>query len=477
MVGRGVGYVVLFAMPITLSRMFTPAEYGTYKQLFMIFGLLLGMGQIGMAESLYYFLPRSPEKAGRYIANTILLLGLSGLLLIGITYVGAAPLARWWSNPGLVTYLPLVGFATALMLVSISFETVLVSRSEYKAASILYGTTDLARAVIVLGSALLTRDLHWLLIGTVVYAALRCLAMLIYLVRHYRSEFRVDVQLGLEQLKYALPYTIALYAGIAPQGFLLASWVPAAVFAIYSVGCLEVPLFEMAANAFGNVLMVNLGEHLRSGRPVAGLWHQTTERLGLILIPLVAALLITAPELFAVLFPSTYRDSVPIFQVYVLTALFSVLPTDYVLRSYAENRTLLVLKLVQLVTVLSVMHYLVDHFGLVGAVISTLVASVLFKVGAVIRIGRLMQLGVRDLLAWRSLALIFVATGLASIPAALFRSAFLHWPPLALGAMTTLVFSLAYVPIVAAWGLLPRSAIWPRLLRRNSSTSLSPSEP
>ena len=116
------------------------------------------------------------------------------------------------------------------------------------------------------------------------------------------------------------------------------------------------------------------------------------------------------------------------------------------------------------------------RFGLVGAVVTSLIACVVYKAGAVVRIGRLMHLGFRDILAWRPLALIFAATVLASIPAVLFRSAFLHWHPLVLGGVTTAVFALAYVPIVAAWGLLPGLAIWPQLFNRNDSPSLSASE-
>ena len=34
------------------------AEFGTYKQLFLIYATLFGVAQLGMAESLYYFIPR-----------------------------------------------------------------------------------------------------------------------------------------------------------------------------------------------------------------------------------------------------------------------------------------------------------------------------------------------------------------------------------------------------------------------------------
>ena len=57
--GRAVGFVAAFAIPVVLARVFTTSEFGTYKQLFLLFSTLFGIAQLGMAESLYYFLPRN----------------------------------------------------------------------------------------------------------------------------------------------------------------------------------------------------------------------------------------------------------------------------------------------------------------------------------------------------------------------------------------------------------------------------------
>src|SRR5947208_11328457 len=38
--GRAVGFAAVFAIPVVLSRVFTTAEFGTYKQLFLLFSTL-----------------------------------------------------------------------------------------------------------------------------------------------------------------------------------------------------------------------------------------------------------------------------------------------------------------------------------------------------------------------------------------------------------------------------------------------------
>src|SRR5438552_7586713 len=51
--GRTIGFAVAFAIPMILARRFSQQDFGTYRQLFLIFSTLYGLAQIGMAESLY----------------------------------------------------------------------------------------------------------------------------------------------------------------------------------------------------------------------------------------------------------------------------------------------------------------------------------------------------------------------------------------------------------------------------------------
>jgi len=65
MSGRTVAFAATFFIPLVLARIFDPAQFGTYKQLFLIWGSVYSVAQLGMASSLYYFLPRAPRLAGQ----------------------------------------------------------------------------------------------------------------------------------------------------------------------------------------------------------------------------------------------------------------------------------------------------------------------------------------------------------------------------------------------------------------------------
>src|SRR5690606_28424202 len=118
-----------------------------------------------------------------------------------------------------------------------------------------------------------------------------------------------------------------------------------AVFAIYAVGCLQVPLFDFLTSTTSNVMMIQMREKLLEGqaRQAWAIWLDTTRKLALVMCPLIALMLLEAPTIIVLLFTDTYAASAPIFMVWMLTVLFAVLLTDGALRVVAETRFLIVL--------------------------------------------------------------------------------------------------------------------------------------
>ena len=142
------------------------------------------------------------------------------------------------------------------------------------------------------------------------------------------------------------------------------------------------------------------GDHQRSALT---LWHDTTARLALLIFPLAAFFLLNAHAVITFLFTNRYLASVQIFRVWCLMILPSVFAVDAVLRVYGQTRLLVVLNAVRLALIAGLIGWFMSTFGLIGAVLVTLVATSLVKAVAVVRIARLMNVGVADVLPWRRL--------------------------------------------------------------------------
>ncbi len=198
--GRAVGFAAAFAIPVVLARHFDQAEYGTYKQLFLVFATLYGLAQIGMAESLYFFIPsRSKEAAGRHVANALVTLAVAGLGCLALLYATRTKVAAWLTNSQLADHLALVGVLLALTLVTALFEIVMIARKQHFSAAVTYASSDVARTLLFVLPALGFGGVQGLLVGAVAFGVLRLAAMLVYLWREFGRELRVDLDLWRSQ--------------------------------------------------------------------------------------------------------------------------------------------------------------------------------------------------------------------------------------------------------------------------------------
>jgi O-antigen/teichoic acid export membrane protein len=461
MSGRTVAFAATFFIPLVLARIFDPAQFGTYKQLFLIWGTVYYIAQLGMASSLYYFLPRAPRMAGSYVANSLLFLAASGLVCLGALVVAAPKLGRWLSNSELPQYLPWIGLYVFLMMVSMALEVVLISRARYLWASATYAVSDIARAAAFIVPVLLFRQLEWLLKGAVIVAALRVVITLFYFRREFRGSFKPDGALLRSQLAYALPFGLAVVVEILqaslPQ-YVVSHLFDPATFAIFAVGCLQIPLVDFAASPTSDVMMVKMQERLAKGRTraVLGIWHDTTWKLALLFLPLAAFLMVDAREIIVFLFTKRYAASAPIFMVWSAMILLASLQVDGVMRVFAQTRFLLVLNLMRLAIIAGLIHWSLGEFHLLGAALVTVLATLLFKAGALIRMKRLLGVGAADLLPWRSLGAL-LAAAVCGVVVVLAVKSQIHVSPLPAILITGSAYAAAYVGLVWRFNLLNES--------------------
>jgi O-antigen/teichoic acid export membrane protein len=458
MTGRVMAFAVTFFVPAVLARVFSLAEFGTYKQFVLITYTLYAFGQVGLAECLFYFLPLNPNKAGRYAINSFLMLGMMGLLFSGFMLWDPARVAGWINNEAMAGYMPIAALFLIFMLMGTVLEITMISRKDYRTATVTYVLSDILRAFFLMVPALITGSLAWALIGGVTFCLLRVLAIVGYFWREFQSDLRFDWQLLRQQLTYAVPFFVSGVVHTVQANYhqYAVSWhFDTVTYAIYSVGCLQIPLVDFMATPASSVMMVQMGEHLREGRRerLLGIWHDTTRKLAFVFFPLVGLLMVTAYSLITLIYTPAYAASVPIFMVWSLSILFSALQTDGVLRTFAENRWLLILNVTRLIVIVLLMGWFISTFNLVGAVLITVLGIVIAKGMALVRMKTLFRTSVGQLLPWKSLGSVLVVAMLSAIPA-LIVNARLDVPALVLLPLTGLAYMLTYTALVLAFGLL-----------------------
>jgi O-antigen/teichoic acid export membrane protein len=467
MSGRALAFAVTFFVPAVLARLFLQAEFGTYKQFYLITYTLYGLGQLGLAECLFYFLPADPSNAGRYAFNSLVMLGVIGVMFAAALLVNSSTIAVLLSNPQLAEYLPLACFTVVFMLMGTVLEITMICRKQYRLATTTYAASDVFRAAFLIFPALVTRDLWWTLVGAITFCLLRVLTIVGYFRREFGSSLRFDSGLLRNQIGYALPFTMSVMVQIFQQNYhqyAVSFHFDAATFAIYSVGCLQIPLIDFMATPASNVMMVQMGEHLRDSRRerLLGVWQDTTRKLSFVFFPMVALLIVSAPQVITLLFTKAYAASIPIFMVWSLSILFAAFQTDGVLRVFAQNRWLFVMNIARLTFTLLLMSWFLGKFQLIGAVFVTLLGMSIAKTLALVRIKRLLNTTVYRLLPWKQLGMTLLVSMLAAVPASLLNAR-LQLPEIVTLPISGVAYITAYATLILGLGLLTegeKRALW-----------------
>src|SRR5205823_1575977 len=89
--GRVLGACLTVVVPMVLARRLTRDDFGTYKQFFLVFLTVCLIGQLGLTQSLFYFVPRDAESRGRYLGQTLI-----GLVAVGLLAGATIALTPWF---------------------------------------------------------------------------------------------------------------------------------------------------------------------------------------------------------------------------------------------------------------------------------------------------------------------------------------------------------------------------------------------
>ena len=465
MAGRCVAFAVTFLIPVILVRTFDQASFGTYKQVFLIYSTLFVIAQFGMAESLYYFLPGNPRSGGSLTLNAILTLAAIGIISAATLTIGASYIARWVGNPAVASFLPALGVYLAMTLVGVSLEITMVSQKRFLLAAFSFAISESVRALMFVVPAVISGSLRWLLIGAMVFGMIRVLATGTFLSREFAGRFKPDASLLRRQFAYVLPFELAILIDTLQLNFhqyAVSYHFDVATFAIYSVGCLQIPASEFLAGPAANVMMVRMTEELREGQHqnAFAVWDDTVRKLIFLLIPLTGILVVSGRDLIVLLFTNAYLASVPIFSLWALATALQAVPTDAGMRVFADTRVILVLNIVRFLFVVSTIGYALNRFGLIGPVLVTIGAGVIAKGLALVRIAKLLKVRLGHVVDWKLAAFVSAATAVSGISASLVRGRF-HATPFAGLLISGFSFTVCCSALLLAWWLWKMRVIKP----------------
>ncbi len=312
MAANVIATVMSFALPLLLVRTMNQAEYGLYKQAFQIIFSALSLLNLQVAVSVFYFYERAPGKKLQVSLNVMLFYGLVGAMvfLIFLVWPGWAPLI--FQGSGLVPHVPLLGFAIFCSLVSTNLDAVPIAAGDFRMASALIVLSQLTKAVVMIIAALVFGSLEAVLVAAVIQGLLQIAFMVIYIRRRFgRFLAAIDWQLFKSQIGNALPFGVGGIAAIVQNdmhSYFVSHYFDPATFAIYAVGCFQLPLLSMLTTSFAGALNPELAKHKEENdyRAIINLWMDVIRKLAFFFAPAFALLLVLRREFITLLFTENY---------------------------------------------------------------------------------------------------------------------------------------------------------------------------
>lgn len=456
MSARTAAFVLSFALPLLLVRRLDQTSFGLYKQVFLLVGTAVNVLPLGFHLSAFYFLPRETERRGEVVFN---------ILLFHVLVAGAACLAfvlrptlivsLFPGSPELVPFAPALGVALLLWVVSSFLESVAMANQETKTATLFIVAMQLARTLLLLAAAIVFASVESLIYAAVIQGALQTVVLLVYLsLRFENFGRRFDLSLLRTQLSYALPLGLAgfLYSmQMDMHNYFVSNRFDAATFAVYAIGCFNLPLIHILSDSVGSVMIPRVAELEKRGerREIIVLISRMMRKLAVAYFALYAFLIVAGREFLVVLFREQYLASWPVFAINLAIIPLGIITSacDPVLRAYPEHRFFLLRVRALLLGGLFIMLWFwTERVGLVGVISLVVLTNLLERMAVAARCGKALGMRWVDLALFKDVGKLACAAACAGVATALVRAFVVTMlSPFFVLAVCGVVFALCYL--------------------------------
>ena len=443
-----------------LVRRLDREQYGLYKQAFLVITTAMIVLPMGVPMSAFYFLPREPTRRCETVLNIVLFHVAVGALACGVLVLDPSILTAILGSSQLAPYAAWIG-ATILFWITGAFLDMLpVANDEVRLASVFILGIQASRALIFVGAVVFFGTLRSLLAAAILHGVIQTFVLACYIESRFAGFWRAfDWPMLRYQLSYAIPLGAAGVLMIVQtdlHNYFVSNHFGPAMFAVYSIGTLQLPLMGLLQEATNSVLIARVsflekrGEH----REIVSLLARAARKLAAVYFPVYVFLLVAGREFIRVLFTARFGDSWPIFAVNLTLLPMGIVLLDPLFRAYERERYFLLrLRLALAAALIAALGLFTARLGLLGVIAVVVATAALERVVMAIHFARLLGVTARDLILLRDIGKIAIAALAAGVVAELTRLLLAPKGALVMLAGCGAAFALVYLAVV--FRLLP----------------------
>ena len=457
---KSLAFVVSLILPLLLVRRLSQSEFGSYKQAFLVIGTAISVLPLGFGTSTFYFLPREDklEAQKQIIFNVVLFNFLVGALVFLLLWMRSDLFSLLFHDSKLVGSEVLIGSVVLFWIFSSFLETIAIANQEAKIASIFIFGAQLSKAILFLVAALLFGTIYSLIVAALVHAVIQTLVLLCYLNIRFRGFWlSFDWSMLRRQLSYALPYGATALLFVVQtdlHNYFVANRFDAATFAIYSIGCLQLPFLGILTESLASAMIPRLSllQKENNKREIVILMTRIMRKLAIVHFPLYAFLMINGRDFIRWLFTDAYAKSWPIFAVNLTLIPFYVIMLDPIVRAYAEQRYFLVrLRLILSAVLIVSLFFAIRFFGPLGVIVVVVSINLFEHFVITWRSAQLVGFEKRDVRLLSDVGKLALAALTGALATLITRPLVMGLSPFYVLVMTGTVFLIFYIGIIFLW--------------------------
>jgi O-antigen/teichoic acid export membrane protein len=412
MMGRVISFAALFFVPIVNVRALSQADFGLYRQFWLLYDTVFVILVLHFPSSLLYYFPRAENEREKsvFLTQTLVYLSAMGLVSWIVYWVLGAVLQGEIGDAVRQYTWPFCLF-TLLMMVARVMESLLIAEKRAEAQAVYIASVFAAQALTVIGLSWFTHRVDYIIWGLVAYAFVNAAFAAAYCGFRYRPSLRNwSGKTFREQLSYAVPLglaTIVLLAFSQTDKYVITHFLGREFFAVYTVGAMQLPFVDILRNSVMNVVFPLMAEFQKKEQAenILDLWRRATVKLSVLFFPIFIFLEISARPFITILFTKEYEAATGVFMIYLLVFLRSTVDTTSVLMVFKQNPFMLKVNAAAFVAHVGLSVAMYKHFGVLGVPVTT-VLMVWVQNGVFLwKSARLLRQSVLRVMPWGALGL------------------------------------------------------------------------
>jgi len=405
---------------IILARILIPAEFGSYRQLFLIYTTFSTLLLLGIPQSLLFFLPklRHIDSKREFISRTVNLITVLAFVFGLAMFLFRGIIARLFNNPQLNVLLILYAVYPLFMFLTQVYSSITLGLKQPAKTTLFTLFTVLTDLVFILGIALLTKNLYYIVLGVMLSALLQW-GFAQFNLLQYKTKASFDPDYYRDMFRYSLPLGLSSILGMLSvqlDKFVISGFFTPAQFAIFSVGAMELPFISILSNSVNAILLPSI-----SGDPaqMTEVYRAAVRKNALIILPLAMLFFLFARPVITLIYTDTYAASVPFFKVYLLILPLRVATYGIIFMALQKTRYIMLNSVIILSLNLVLNLILVQVMGMMGAALATVIVSWLSMVVYLYWMKHKLKLDLKALFPLKAILRTVVAVAGAGLSAAI----------------------------------------------------------